>query len=133
MALNTSESRVHIQSRGEIVDFWRIRRDNTSISHQSHPKESVDKILSESSEVAYESLRESEINLGLSVATAAILFMEAIKERSKKLAAISLVPAVGVVFSARNVKKHKEEIGWLEKETLKWEDHPDNTTLAPRE
>ncbi len=133
MALNTSESRVYLQTRGEVLDIWRIGEGNSSISHESHPLESVDKIISERSQRAYESLRESKINLGLNIATAAILFAEAIRERSKKLVVISAIPAAGVVFSARNVRKHREEIDWLEKESLTWEDHPENITLTPQE
>lgn len=133
MAILESEQRVHSQQREKYIDFWRIGKDNSLVLHESHPIEFADRILSERSEDAQKNLRESKINLGLNTATIAILFAQVIRERSKKLAAISIIPAVGIIFSARNLQRQKNEIDWLEKESRSLGEYLDRVISAPQE
>jgi len=112
-----AESYVHIQTRGNLVDVWRIEKD-MSMSHETHATDLMDAILFEREVAANGKLREANVFLGLSIATVAVMFVEAIRSRSKALTAISLLPITGALYAGIQVNRNKKEINWLEKEVF---------------
>lgn len=127
MAVEQDAEYVHIQSRnGKLVDLYRLNSETGFVSQETFEIESVERILQDRLSSAHESLKDSEVFLGLNIATSAVLFVEAIRRRSKVLIAASLIPAAGAVYADSVRKNRWREIVWVEKEMMGMEDHKDS-------
>jgi hypothetical protein len=123
-----SETEGHVSilpRRGGRLDIYRVSDDFSETRQETHEIDSVNESLDYRLKSENESLRESEIFLGLNLATAAILFVEALRQRSKTVAIAAIIPVAGVLYANNRRINHMEEIKWIEKESIAVENHFD--------
>lgn len=125
-----SDLRVHVQlkgSKGEI-DIYRIDQKKGIHSHEtfSGGLRDAEIMLQDRTRTAFNNVRESEIYLGVNIATAVILFVEALRYRSKLLITASLVSGATAIYANQRRTTHINEYRWLEKEGMALEKHDDN-------
>ncbi len=122
--------RVHVQpkgSKGEI-DIYRIDQKRGIHSHETFPggQREAEIVLQNRTSATLNNIRESEIYLGVNVATAVILFLGALRYRSKLLMTAGLVSGVTAIYANQRRTIHINEHNWLEKEGMALEKHDDN-------
>jgi hypothetical protein len=127
---------VHIQTRDSgVVDVWRVNEAGVTIGHDVfEDSESGEAILQDRESAAHKKLSVSEVNLGLNIAVSAVIFLEALRRRSRVLALVGLAAGV-VAINANDTRRERvQELSWLGKEAIELENlNEKNSTPVPQE
>lgn len=124
--------RVIVQPRGqgEKLDIYRLVGGRTVASEDFENTEDADAKIRHRIQSSLDNIRESKIFLGLNAAVAAILFVEALRRRSKVLTAVGLAAGAGALYANSKREIHTEELDWLEKEENAVELFDDGLTVV---
>ena len=127
----TEKPHIDIQPRaGEAIDVYRID-GAIMLRCENFPNPNDAEItLQERTALVSASVSEAKLYLGFNTGIAAIIFLQALRRRSRVLAAVGLAAGTGALYANGRRKAYAKESGWLEKEMIALEEYRDEQSIS---